>query len=242
MRGHTRIRFQVRLTLTLAVGFVLLMIAACQGPPPTEYLLEVTREVTRVVVVTGTPLDGTAVAAGETPIATPTPPPAQGTTSPVASPTVDPFPTPVVEQIIVSEEIFENGRMFYLQPNLEIWVMVNGTGENGGQWMIYEDNWEEGSLEFDPNIEAPAGLFQPERGFGKLWRENEDVREALGWALGPEQGHVTDYTFVFGGEVNADNEYIPGPGYHTLRSFEGTTFIFDTSDMTWRRAQDSAQP
>src|SRR5262245_60288081 len=33
----------------------------------------------------------------------------------------------------------------------------------------------------------PAGLYEPIRGFGKLWRSNPQVRNTLGWAAGPEQ-------------------------------------------------------
>ena len=34
----------------------------------------------------------------------------------------------------------------------------------------------------------PAGLVEPVRGFGKVWRENPAVRQALGWATAPENG------------------------------------------------------
>ena len=33
----------------------------------------------------------------------------------------------------------------------------------------------------DGSIETPAGLFQPEYGFGKVWRERPGVRDMLGW-------------------------------------------------------------
>ena len=42
-------------------------------------------------------------------------------------------------------------------------------------------------MEFDPAITPPSGLRQPERGFGKVWREHPDLREQLGWALEKEQ-------------------------------------------------------
>ena len=37
-------------------------------------------------------------------------------------------------------------------------------------------------------IAPPEGRYQPIRGFGKVWRENPQVREQLGWAIAPEQG------------------------------------------------------
>lgn len=211
----------------------LALVAACQGPPPTQYLLEVTREVTRIVIVTATPEGaGGAIVTGPTATPQPTTTPAPGVTP---SPTTDPFPTPVSEQIIVAEQLFQNGRMFYLQPIDRIWVMIEGDDENSGIWRQYPDTWEEGMPESDPSIEPPEDLYQPVRGFGKLWRENPDVREELGWATTTEFGHVTQYQYYAGGQVTAEGEYVTGPGEHTLRSHfdDRDTFIFDEADGTW---------
>ncbi|MBC7870791.1 MAG: hypothetical protein H7Y09_08120, partial [Chitinophagaceae bacterium] len=134
-------------------------------------------------------------------------------------------------------QAFQNGRMFYLQTTDEIWVLLNDGDGMSGTWIIAPDTFEDGQAEFDPNITVPAGLYQPERGFGKLWRENDTIRNTLGFASDTEYGHVTDYTYTFGGTVNANNEYVPGPGVHTLTSREGTSFVFDESTMTWHIQQ-----
>jgi hypothetical protein len=55
-----------------------------------------------------------------------------------------------------------------------------------GDWQRLEDTWSEDLPESDPEIVVPDGMFQPIRGFGKVWRENPEVRERLGWALGVE--------------------------------------------------------
>jgi hypothetical protein len=34
---------------------------------------------------------------------------------------------------------------------------------------------------------VPQGKLQPIRGFGKVWRDNADVRRKLGWALAKEE-------------------------------------------------------
>jgi hypothetical protein len=49
----------------------------------------------------------------------------------------------------------------------------------------FSDNYQEGDPE--PDIKAPAGLYTPTRGFGKVWREGTGarVRERLGWATAP---------------------------------------------------------
>lgn len=54
------------------------------------------------------------------------------------------------------------------------------------RWQRFDDTWSEDLPASDPAIIAPAERFQPIRGFGKVWREQQDVREQLGWALGPE--------------------------------------------------------
>lgn len=55
-----------------------------------------------------------------------------------------------------------------------------------GLWQRFEDTWSEGEPESDPSLTPPEGRFQPIRGFGKLWRQNQEIRQALGWALGLE--------------------------------------------------------
>jgi len=231
----------MKFPLRIVVGIIVLLLAlvACQGPPPTQYLLEVTREVTVVVVATPTPegnIEAESVpdannAVTSTPQPNPTQTPVVLSTE-VTSDTA--LPNPIVNAVTVAEQRFENGRMFYLRPTDEIWVLEFGDDSSSGTWTIHPDAFEEGMPEFDPNIEAPEGLFQPERGFGKLWRENADVGDGLGWALGAEQGHVTTYSYIYGGEINDNNVYVQGPGYHTLDSIHGGTFIFDESDSTWR--------
>lgn len=57
------------------------------------------------------------------------------------------------------------------------------------RWQRFDDDWSEDQLENDPTIIPPEGLYQPIRGFGKVWREQADVRNELGWALGPELGY-----------------------------------------------------
>lgn len=163
----------------------------------------------------------------EAPLASPTPGP---------SPTPDPRPTATTGQIQIVEQVFENGRMFYIQPLDQIWVMVV-TEEGGGEWTIYQDTFEEGDAEFDPSIVPPDDRYQPERGFGKLWRENDEVREALGWGVTPEFGYVSNYRYQPGGEM-VNGQFQPGPGYHVLFSLYGEAFRFNESDQTWELNQD----
>lgn len=233
-----RLRLMNHLTVRLAACVLTLVFiaSACQDSPQTEYLLEVTREVTRIVVVTATP-EGTPAAQVDSQTV-------DAPTEEVITPevtengaTISLVPTPITDQIIIAEQVFENGRMIWLQPRQEIWVMYDENNE----WIIYEDTWQDGMPEFDPNLIIPEGLYQPMRGFGKLWRENDTVRNILGWAIAPEAGNVTTYTYVFEGGVNDEGTFVQEPGYHTITSYYGGAFIFDEANSTWRRAPDSDQ-
>lgn len=56
-----------------------------------------------------------------------------------------------------------------------------------GSYQTFPDTFQEGDPERGGSP-APAGLQEPVRGFGQVWRENPAVREALGWAVAAEQG------------------------------------------------------
>jgi hypothetical protein len=82
-----------------------------------------------------------------------------------------------------AEQPFEGGVMIWLEESDAIIVFFDD-----GRWQRFEDTWSEGEPENDPTIAPPEGRFQPIRGFGKLWRQQPDLRQALGWALGVELG------------------------------------------------------
>jgi hypothetical protein len=100
------------------------------------------------------------------------------------SPDTCPADFPIVST--AAEQPFEGGTMVWLGTDDLIVILFNDRS-----WRSVEDTWEEGQLEGDPSIEPPADRYQPIRGFGKVWRENPDVRQQLGWALGPELGFET---------------------------------------------------
>lgn len=213
---------------------IVVFLAACQGPPPTQIVLVVTATPQSIVPSPG-PISGDGTPAPVTAEATADIEPTM-TPTVTASPTPDVFPTTVKSQIQVAEQRFQNGRMFWLQPVDQIWVLAQD--EDGGRtWLVYDNTFREGQRESDPSINPPEGFHQPIRGFGKLWRENPDIRESLGWALEPELGHVTTYEYHAGGTVTADNEYIPAPGYHLITSLFGDVYKFNEADLTWERVR-----
>jgi len=90
-----------------------------------------------------------------------------------------------------AEQRFERGRMIWME-SLTLHDRTTGgvifVFYDTGQFKRYDDTWTEGQPESDPTIVPPAGVLQPIRGFGKLWRENADIRTTLGWALSTEVG------------------------------------------------------
>jgi len=94
-------------------------------------------------------------------------------------------------QVPAAQQHFEHGRMIWMQS---LTLRDQTTGGvifvlyDTGQFARYNDTWTEGQPESDPAIVPPAGLQQPIRGFGKLWRENADIQTDLGWALSAEVG------------------------------------------------------
>jgi photosystem II stability/assembly factor-like uncharacterized protein len=88
---------------------------------------------------------------------------------------VDPQSVPAAIQY------FENGVMIWRGDNQTIYVIYDG-----GAWDLFDDTFQEGETESDPALIAPNGLLQPIRGFGKVWRSDEVVRERLGWAVSKE--------------------------------------------------------
>lgn len=90
-----------------------------------------------------------------------------------------------------AEQPFQNGRMIWLEQVQTGAVVIQRqilVFHADGRYEEHEDTWTDAEPESDPAFVPPEGLYQPIRGFGKLWRETPGVREGLGWATAPEQG------------------------------------------------------
>ena len=206
----------------------LILLTACQGQStsPADITATALSDALAQAVATADSLAATATAIMKATESVPT-------ATPTITPTPDPFPETIVGSIYMAEQRFEDGWMFWLQPNTQIWVLtVDDDGQN--IWSVYDDSFVEGEAETDPQILPPKDRLQPIRGFGKLWRENPEVRLAIGWALDVELGHTTRYEYHHGGYVNDDNEYVPAPGYHQVKSLSGDTFRFIEGSRTWQ--------
>jgi len=110
-----------------------------------------------------------------------------------------------------AEQLFEHGRMIWLEEihgkdfTLQHLILVL---YDNGAYEYYEDVWNEDMPESDPAIVPPMELLQPIRGFGKIWRENTDVRDRLGWATDPEQGFTTTWQEQIGESIGQSKAFV----------------------------------
>lgn len=220
----------MRLRLILCVVFMI-VVAGCQGQ---------TEKVVLVVTATPAPTDAstssaaTDTTAPQVPTTTATPTSVPPTETPGATATIDVQPTATLGQIQVAEEVFEHGRIFWIQPRKQMWVMYDN-GQGSGEWKVYDDTWVDGDPASDPSIVPPEGKYQPLRGFGKLWREHQEIKDKLGFGITPEFGYVSNYEYHPGGQVDAQGKWVAGPGYHILFSLYNEKFQFNEVDSTWKK-------
>jgi hypothetical protein len=93
---------------------------------------------------------------------------------------------------------FENGFMLYWSETGSIWVL-----EDSGRSHLFVSG-DYGALSDNPVTEAaPAGKMNPILGFGKVWGHFPEVRQALGWAVQPEQGYLMSFVRIVSfGSIN----------------------------------------
>jgi hypothetical protein len=102
---------------------------------------------------------------------------------------------------------FVGGFMLWVASNDFIYVFY--TDANSPRWSAFPDTWQSGMVEQDDSLIAPSGLFQPVRGFGKVWREQTGVRDRLGWATAAELAFQT--AFQCNSQVKYGTCYIQSP-------------------------------
>ena len=194
--------------------------------------------VTVVLVVTATPApietdtpEATVVPSTATPIPSPSPLP---TASPTCPAVTGPFAaawastqeklgcaTTNATTGLVAEEAFEGGKMFWREPiDFAQAVVVF----NNGTWRIFtHEPFVEGSPEFpcaDANTPAQCPPT-PKRGFGTMWCDIPDIRNALGNALECERGYQ-------GMMQEFENGF-------TIRTDNGAIYLFYYDTGQWER-------
>jgi hypothetical protein len=86
---------------------------------------------------------------------------------------------------------FEHGIMIWFQPRNSI-IILYSDEQYSPKWDLRQDNYVDGQPESDPTLIPPKGKYQPVRGFGLVWRDEDNtigfrVRDRLGWAIDEEE-------------------------------------------------------
>lgn len=137
-------------------------------------------------------------------------------------------PTPVVGQLVLVQQDFEKGNMFWFEATNEIWVIFD---DESREWQKHQSAWNVTMPISDDTIVPPNGLYQPVRGFGLLWRTDTDLRDRLGWATAQEFGYVADYLYFI------ENTQV----YHVIVGLDDISYIFDENNQTWLEFENSPQ-
>jgi hypothetical protein len=91
-------------------------------------------------------------------------------------------PTPT--QLSVAIQGFERGWMLWVsQPTPTIYALFED-----GFYRRYPDTWNPATDAASSGEPPPPDRLEPVRGFGKVWRDNPEVRDGLGWGINGEQG------------------------------------------------------
>ncbi len=114
-------------------------------------------------------------------------------------------------------EAFENGVMLWRGDTGEIIVLYNDTHlvEH------YRDTWQGEEVRVPET--PPDGLYQPVRGFGRLWVDNPQVRARIGWATTLEQGYTM--TYQASGDFKYTRSYMDWPDGTVIYLVENTWAI-----------------
>jgi len=229
LRLRTRYLWKLAWLVPGVLALTSLALTACVGTPESEGIQH-TRDLLApdvVVISTSTPFpqasatlslpteaperDGTATVTAvqfSTVAGTPTPTLMSCDHAYFFEPSPDVCPDGPDRESFAAEQPFERGFMIWLEASDTIYVF-----DWDGSWHSYEDIFEEGQQEYDPAIIPPAGMYQPVRGFGEVWRKIPDVREQLGWALGRELAYES--------ALQAQQRHAEDPMISFIRAFNG---------------------
>jgi hypothetical protein len=90
-------------------------------------------------------------------------------------------PQGAVTSVTSAEQAFERGTMIWLSG--PIYVLYSD-----GRLQQFTDTFNASADPASGGETPPPGLVEPVRGFGKVWRNNPDVRASLGWGVAAEAG------------------------------------------------------
>lgn len=116
---------------------------------------------------------------------------------------------------VMVAEHFEHGVMLWTQWNDVIYI-VYGDTVFSPRWDARPNAWFNGMPESDPTLTPPSGFYQPVRGFGVAWRDEQApagvrARDRLGWAS-DQEFQVSNATYQCNAAAKYNTCYLTGPG------------------------------
>jgi serine/threonine protein kinase len=137
-------------------------------------------------------------------------------------------------------ETFERGYLFWRSDTDRVYLLLmqDGSNLNAGTWQLRMEKWD-GSNPAGVGLSPPAGLYEPVRGFGWLWRTHlGGPGSQLGWAREEEKGFCANVQpfesgLLFGSSTvtNCQDQLF---NWATHPSFTPLLFAL-AGDGTWRR-------
>src|SRR5262249_40869931 len=121
--------------------------------------------------------------------------------------------------VAVDSQTFEHGLMIWRSDNELVYVLFDN-----GTFLKQNDTWSGEALQRET---PPAGLQQPQMGFGKIWLENDTVRGGLGWATAGEVSYTTTF------ETDAGASPHPSDNTLYLRLADGKIVALNEYRSTW---------
>jgi hypothetical protein len=130
---------------------------------------------------------------------------------------------------LMQAEHFEHGFMLWTQWNDFIYILF-ADSQFSPRWDARQNAWFDGMPLNDPGLAPPPGFFQPVRGFGVAWRDDQAtpgfrVRDRLGWAT-DEEFRVDGAAYQCNSAPKYNTCYLTGPG--------GVTFVLEPERSGWR--------
>ncbi|MEZ4644139.1 MAG: NBR1-Ig-like domain-containing protein [Chloroflexota bacterium] len=125
------------------------------------------------------------------------------------------------------EQHFQQGVMIWVAAQDRIYILYDDD-QFSPRWEVYTDEWETGDPVNDPTILPPAGLYQPQQGFGLLWRETPGIADRLGWATGAEEAFTAVY------QTTARYKY----NETYLRALDGNVWHLLPERSDWEKLDD----
>jgi len=92
-------------------------------------------------------------------------------------------PTAAENGFTAIEQGFNTGYVINNQDTKQMYIIFTGIG----QWTTYPDTWQTGDAITNPTLTPPPGWYQPEYGIGKMWRNEDNYSQKLGWARYPQR-------------------------------------------------------